>query len=315
MALIECPECKAQISDQAAACPQCGCPAAVAAQEPVDDAESSPISEQPSAESLWGEVEAASTDTTSEEPAAEAAAPPTPKDVDEPTAKKDKTPARAVVPGFLVAVIGVAILLPAPGVISPEAAIGAAILGFGLVMITPLWSRVFGSMKPSKRSRLRLAVGATLIAGLVSGILWQDARRLGVGNLAEYRAAVERQRKKASRTAARATEAVTTSKDSCRQDLNCWGNRHVSKGVYCEDHIERLAQYSHQWTDGFLEPKFSRFRWKDQSAGTLTLIGDKIQFQNGLGAWQNHTYQCDIDPETDTVLGVRASPGRLPPPG
>ncbi len=104
------------------------------------------------------------------------------------------------------------------------------------------------------------------------------------------------------------SSAPSVSDTACRQDLNCWGNRHISTGVYCEDHIERLAQYSHQWTDGFLEPKFSRFRWKDQSAGTLTLIGDKIQFQNGLGAWQNHTYQCDIDPETNTVLGVRASP-------
>jgi predicted amidophosphoribosyltransferase len=26
MALIECPECKKEISDKAAACPQCGCP-------------------------------------------------------------------------------------------------------------------------------------------------------------------------------------------------------------------------------------------------------------------------------------------------
>ncbi len=76
MALIECPECKAQISDQAAACPQCGFAAAVAAQESAADVESSPISDQPSADSLPDEVAAASTDAIPEEPAAAAADPP-----------------------------------------------------------------------------------------------------------------------------------------------------------------------------------------------------------------------------------------------
>ncbi len=55
----------------------------------------------------------------------------------------------------------------------------------------------------------------------------------------------------------------------------------------------------------------SRFRWLDQGAGALTYIGDKIQFQNGFGAWQNHIYECDYDAGTGKPIEVRAQPGRL----
>lgn len=98
----------------------------------------------------------------------------------------------------------------------------------------------------------------------------------------------------------------------CRQDLQCWGDKSsFSAGVYCTDPIERLAKNSHKWTDGTLETKFSRFKWKDKKAGTVTHIGDRIQFQNGFGAWVNHVYECDFDPATDTVLAVRAKEGQL----
>lgn len=107
-------------------------------------------------------------------------------------------------------------------------------------------------------------------------------------------------------------EQIAAEETECRKTLQCWGDKHsISAGVYCSDYVEKLAQYSHEWTDGFLEPKFSHFRWKDQSKGQVTFIGDKIKFQNGFGAFQNHVYECDWDPETETVLDVRARPGRL----
>lgn len=55
----------------------------------------------------------------------------------------------------------------------------------------------------------------------------------------------------------------------------------------------------------------SHFRWLDEKAGTLTYIGDKIQFQNGFGAWQTHIYECDYNPATESALSVSARPGRL----
>ncbi len=98
----------------------------------------------------------------------------------------------------------------------------------------------------------------------------------------------------------------------CRHDLQCWGDKHSgSAGVYCKSDVEALAKYTSRWTDGWLEPKFSRFRWKNESTGSVTYIGDKIEFQNGFGAWQTHVYECDFDPLTKTVIDARASPGRL----
>jgi len=100
---------------------------------------------------------------------------------------------------------------------------------------------------------------------------------------------------------------------TCRADLQCWGDKHsLSAALYCKEEVEKLAKYSHEWTDGLMESKFSRFRWKDREAGVLTYIGDKIKFQNGFGAWQNMTYQCDFDPSSKRVGDVRAYAGRLP---
>jgi len=31
-----------------------------------------------------------------------------------------------------------------------------------------------------------------------------------------------------------------------------------------------------------------------KSEGIVTTIGDKIKMQNGFGAWQHMTYECDI---------------------
>ncbi|MDA1380624.1 hypothetical protein PCI56_13705 [Plesiomonas shigelloides subsp. oncorhynchi] len=94
--------------------------------------------------------------------------------------------------------------------------------------------------------------------------------------------------------------------------MQCWGDKNsLAASMKCDQEIERLAKNSFKWTDKTLEPKFSYHRWLDKDAGTLTYIGDKIQYQNGFGAWVNHIYECDFDPATKTVLGVRAEQGRL----
>ena len=99
---------------------------------------------------------------------------------------------------------------------------------------------------------------------------------------------------------------------ACRASLQCWGDKHsLSASVYCPDLIERLGRYDHEWIDGWLGSKFSRFAWKDRKTGTVTYIGDQIKFQNGFGAWTQHTYQCDLDTVNKKVLDVRAAAGRL----
>jgi len=100
---------------------------------------------------------------------------------------------------------------------------------------------------------------------------------------------------------------------TCKQDLQCWGDKFsISASIYCKDPVAKLGKYSSRWTDGTLETKFSRFRWLNKDAGTLTYIGDKIEFQNGFGAFQKHIYECDFNPENKLVLSVRAEPGQLP---
>ena len=85
----------------------------------------------------------------------------------------------------------------------------------------------------------------------------------------------------------------------------------VDASIRCPEYIERLARYTHRWTDGFLEPKFSHLRMTGDP-NVITYIGDHIEFQNGFGAWQPHTYECDLNVETKEVVDVRARPGRLP---
>ncbi|EIC20853.1 hypothetical protein Thi970DRAFT_04520 [Thiorhodovibrio frisius] len=110
----------------------------------------------------------------------------------------------------------------------------------------------------------------------------------------------------------RAAAEARAEAEACKKDLQCWGDKHtVMAGFRCDNHVERLAKYAFEWTDGFLEPKFSRFRWKSKESGVITYIGDKIRFQNGFGAWQNYVYECDLDPISEVVHDVRASPGRL----
>lgn len=99
---------------------------------------------------------------------------------------------------------------------------------------------------------------------------------------------------------------------TCKTELQCWGDKNsIAASVYCKDFVEKLGKYSSRWTDGTFETKFSHFRWLDKSQATITFIGDKIEFQNGFGAYQNHIYECDFDPSSNKILDVRARPGRL----
>jgi len=110
-----------------------------------------------------------------------------------------------------------------------------------------------------------------------------------------------------------ATSSSQITDTECRKTLRCWGEKHnANAAVRCRRPVERLAKNNFEWTDGILEPKFSRYRWKNEERGEITYIGDKIKYQNGFGAWTFYVYECDLDASGQTVLDVRASPGRLP---
>lgn len=132
------------------------------------------------------------------------------------------------------------------------------------------------------------------------------ARAAEKAAVAEAEAARQAEERLVQQAEARAAE------EACRQDIQCWGDKfNLAAAVKCDDEVERLAKFTSRWTDGMLEPKFSHFRWRDKDAGIVTYIGDKIEFQNGFGAWQGAVYECDFDTIYDQVLSVRAERGRL----
>ena len=111
---------------------------------------------------------------------------------------------------------------------------------------------------------------------------------------------------------AEAPKEAPKEKPCAQDDLECLGNKGViSAGVFCKDKIERLAKHSVRWTDGMLEMKFSRFKWKNKSSGIITYIGDKVEFQNGFGAFSPMIYTCDLSADNKTVLNVSVREGRL----
>ena len=111
---------------------------------------------------------------------------------------------------------------------------------------------------------------------------------------------------KSMRAALTPKEQARSKEAACRADLQCWGDKHSLRATRpCQRAIEALARYDYEWTDGWSGAKFDQFGWKKRSAGTLVFYGSKIKFQNGFGAWSHMTYQCDYDPNTQTVLDVR----------
>ena len=99
---------------------------------------------------------------------------------------------------------------------------------------------------------------------------------------------------------------------ACRKDIQCLGDRSsISAAAFCRVHVERLSEYAHRWTDGFLESKFPAFQWKDKTNEVIRYHGDSIEFQNAFGAWLKHRYWCDHDTVNDRPLRVGAEPGRL----
>lgn len=85
----------------------------------------------------------------------------------------------------------------------------------------------------------------------------------------------------------------------------------IEAGTRCPREIERLAKNAVQWTDGWLEPKFSRYKWIDPGSQIIAVYGDKAQFQNGFGAWVNVIYECDYDIQNKRVINAKITPGRF----
>ena len=122
----------------------------------------------------------------------------------------------------------------------------------------------------------------------------------------------EAERREATAKAAGAemrAAAAARKEAECPLSIECWGKKHrVDATIACEPHIENLAQYVHEWTNGFLEQKFDSYRWDEggPAGGNVLYTGDKIRFQNAFGAWVPHRYSCLYNPARGRVISVNA---------
>lgn len=106
-------------------------------------------------------------------------------------------------------------------------------------------------------------------------------------------------------------KAAAEKEAACKADLQCLGDKlAVAAAVRCVDPVEGMAKNSMKWTDDTLEMKFSRFRW-GSGQQSVTMIGDKAQFQNSFGAHVNVVYECDLSVDGERVLDVRVREGRI----
>jgi hypothetical protein len=129
---------------------------------------------------------------------------------------------------------------------------------------------------------------------------------------AEAEAREQEELRQIAEAAAQETERRQAEEAACRADLRCWGERHgVEAEVQCRRPVEGLARIDFRWTNGWLTPRFSRFRWRNEEAGVITYIGSEIELQNGFGNWVRHRYECDFDTLAQRPVEVRAAPGRV----
>jgi hypothetical protein len=169
------------------------------------------------------------------------------------------------------------------------------------------------------RHRLGRSLAATVIilsivvVAFIGGRAYENklAADAGFSNVDAYRASLL----KKSNVDAQKTEesALAESKPrDCGDDVQCYAEEsEIEASAQCGKEIERLAKYQSKWLTGWTTPTFSRVKWKNQNARVITFVGDKIQFQNGFGAWQQYIYFCDFDIRSKQVTSVRAEPGRL----
>ncbi len=171
------------------------------------------------------------------------------------------------------------------------------------------WSKIIAEREAEAKARAEAEAAQAQLAA-------EAARKAAEEEAARVKAAAEaaeaERKAQEEAEAAKAEAARLAEEAACKSDLNCWGEKANIVAMFsCPRLIERMAKYDYEWTDGFLDVKFSHYRWKDIENGIVTVIGDKIKFQNGFGAWSPMIYQCDVDPVTKTVLDVRVSAGRL----
>ncbi len=97
-----------------------------------------------------------------------------------------------------------------------------------------------------------------------------------------------------------------------KTDLQCRGEKaRFAASILCKSAVEASASHNFRWTDGFMEPKFSHYRWTKKPGGRITVMGDKIEFMNAYGAYFPMVYECDMGDDDKSAVNLRVEKGRL----
>ena len=157
---------------------------------------------------------------------------------------------------------------------------------------------------------------------------WENAQKLHVGSLADYKSQLEtmksrgiadvdqyvvlldkesRERdaqEKAKEAAKEAAEhALENSKNASNPEY-LFNKFSVEATFKCKKPIESSAKNNFEWFDSAFERKFDSYITKTPSPGVFIMVGDKIKFQNGFGAWKIMEYKCTYDSVAGKVLDV-----------
>lgn len=107
-----------------------------------------------------------------------------------------------------------------------------------------------------------------------------------------------------------ASSSAAPVEQDCNKYIRCKAMQVIrDASARCKEPIEQLAAFSSQWKEPGADTIFHDYVWLDQGKGTITFLGNKVQFQNAGGANMPVAYECDFDPATGIVLDARARVG------
>ncbi|MGY8639197.1 hypothetical protein RAD15_42740 [Bradyrhizobium sp. 14AA] len=212
---------------------------------------------------------------------------------------------------FFLAILGIVIGLSLLRVPNRKATAKALVIGcFILALASCEYNRIAADRKEQQEAELHgyKDMGEWKAAQQQLALIKRQLESIGERKAAEERERLRQEQKKEEEARNLRNE------QQCAIELKCSGDKLLSFATtHCPRYIERLAKNDFLWTDGWLDSKFSEYRWVDNSHRAITFIGDKIKYQNGFGAWTFHIYECDVDLDRKSVTDVRAHPGRLEP--
>lgn len=109
-----------------------------------------------------------------------------------------------------------------------------------------------------------------------------------------------------------ATATTASASTTCAaSDAQCvFADLSVRGAPACRRAIEQQAQYDVKWSDGILHPMFDTGAWGGSEHASMILSGDRVQMQNGFGAWKPMQYYCKVNVTSGVVEQVEIVAGR-----